>query len=177
MTFLVIGSRRLASARFLHLDTVHLLGPGRATVVRDVVRHPGGVGILVVDGPELLFVRQYRVAAGGDLLEIPAGKLDRGENPSDTARRELEEELGVAASWIEPLGRLLPSPGYTDETIHLFVAGGIVPTQRRPDGAEEQQAAVVRMPATEAYRMLDAGEIVDAKTQIALMAWARKEQR
>jgi ADP-ribose pyrophosphatase len=159
---------------FLVLEKIHLLGPHGLTSVRDVVRHPGGVGVLPVDGDHVWFVRQYRVAVDAPVLEIPAGKRDLAhEPPEDTARRELEEELGLRARRLVPLGRMLPSPGYTDEVIHLFAADGVEPGRRSPDGAEEETAEPVRIALAEALRMLDSGEIIDAKTQIALMAWAR----
>lgn len=177
MNFRVLGARRLARGVFLALERVHLLGPHGEAAVRDVVRHPGGVAVLPVDGTDVLLVRQYRVAAGGPILEIPAGKRDRaGEDPALAAVRELEEEIGAVPVSMVTLGPMLPSPGYTDEVIHLYVADGIVLTERRPDGAEEHHAEVVRMPLGEALAMVEDGRIADAKTQIALLWWARRRR-
>lgn len=161
---------------FLSLQQIHLLGPDGTTSVRDVVRHPGGVGVLPIDGEQVHFIRQYRVAIAQSLLEIPAGKLDRpGEDPQVAGARELEEELGMRASTFSYLGALFPSPGYTDEMIHLFAAEGIVPADRIPEGAEEREAEIVTMRVVDALRLLDRGEILDAKTQVALAAWARRK--
>ncbi|MDH3517940.1 MAG: NUDIX hydrolase [Acidimicrobiia bacterium] len=177
MSFPVLGVRRLGTGVFIALDQLHLIAPDGRPTRRDVVRHPGGVGILPIDGADVLFVSQYRIAFGERMLEIPAGKLDRiGESPRAAAERELEEEIGASAPTLIPLGTLAPSPGYTDEVIHLFAAPSIVPGNRRPEGAEEHDANTVRMPLTEAYRLVDAGEIVDSKTQIALMAWSRRTE-
>lgn len=167
--------RRLGSGVFLGLDRVHLLGPDHATSLRDVVRHPGGVGILPIDGDDVWLIQQFRVAAGRRVLEIPAGKLDQSfESVEQAAERELSEELGISAVELIRIGQLLPSPGYTDELIYLYAANGIVPGERRPDGAEERDAKVVRLPFSRGLELLEQGEIDDAKTQIALLLWARR---
>ncbi len=175
MSFPVLGVRRLGTGVIVALEQVHLMVPGGKPTRRDVLRHAGGVGVLPIDGEDVLLVSQYRVALDSRVLEIPAGKLDvKGESPASAAARELEEETGWSAPTLVPLGSLAPSPGYTDEVIHLFAAPGIVPGKRSPQGAEEHDASIVRMPLADAYGLLDAGELVDSKTQIALMAWARR---
>jgi ADP-ribose pyrophosphatase len=172
MTFRVLGSRRLARGIFMDFMRVHVLGPDGSGSVRDMVAHPGGVGVLPIDGDDVLLVRQYRVAAGGPLLEIPAGKRDvSGEDPAETAVRELEEEVGARPVSLISLGETFPSPGYTNEVIHLFAADGIVLTERRPDGAEEHHAEVIRMPLSEVVAGVRGGSIIDSKTQIAVMLW------
>lgn len=148
-------------------------GPDGDQAHRDVVRHPGGVGVLPVDGDHILLVEQFRVAVGAPILEIPAGKLDSPEEePATAAARELEEEMGFRPSGLEPLGAMWPSPGYTDELIHLFAATGLQAVSRRPDGVEEAHARTVRIPVDEAMASLWRGGIVDAKTQLALLLWA-----
>ena len=175
MTFSETGAHTLGQGVFVRLERVILRGPDGSTHPRDVLRHPGGVAVLPVDKGRVWLVRQYRVAVRRDILEIPAGKRDiADEPPIDTARRELREELGMtAAEWVS-LGTLEPSPGYTDEVIHLFAASGIVAASRRPDGIEEIEAAVVTMTLEDAMEAIDAGEITDAKTQIALLRWSRR---
>lgn len=169
-----LGSRRRGSGVFLSLEAIHLIGLHGEPAVRDVIRHPGGVGVLPVDSEDVILVRQYRVAVGRAILEIPAGKLDvPGEPLEASAARELEEETGYCTQRLLRLGSMLSSPGYTDEVIHLFAADGIVGTVRRPDGAEEHLAEVVRVPIGEALEMVDRGEIDDAKTQMALLLWLR----
>lgn len=175
MSFRLLGSRRVGSGVFLALHRIHLLAPDGRSSLRDVVRHPGSVAVLPVQDGLVHLIRQYRVAIGQTLLEIPAGKLDRsGEDPESAAGRELEEELGMRAARFTSLGCLFPSPGYTDEIIHLFSAEGIVPADRIPEGAEEREAEVVTMSISDALSLLERGEILDAKTQIALAAWARR---
>lgn len=153
-------------------------------VDRDVIRHPGGVAVLPIDGQEVVLVRQYRVAIGDHVLEIPAGKLDGSdEPPPEGARRELEEEIGFAPTTLISLGRMLPSPGYTDEVIHLFAADGILPSDaaskanRRPDGVEEEHSEIVRMTMDEAFDGIESGMLTDAKTQVALLRWTTLRRR
>ena len=175
MTFRLLGHRRLASGVFLHLDRRYLLdGSGRA-VARDVVLHPGGVAVLPIEGDRVWLISQFRTAVGAQVLEVPAGKLD----PSDrhlpaAAARELAEEVGATAKEMIFLTSMYPSPGYTDEVIHIFAARGLTFSDRNPDGAEEQDAVVVSLPFTEAVRSIEAGEIRDSKTQIALLIWAAR---
>lgn len=175
MTFHQVGRETLGTGAFLKLERVWITAGGHPAVARDVINHPGGVGILPVDGPDVLFIRQYRVAIDQEVLEIPAGKLDRTDgDPAREAARELREELGVEAIKLVPLGSILPSPGYTSERIHLFVADGILGVERATDGLEEAFAEIVRIRFDQAMELLDDGQIDDAKTQIALARWARR---
>ncbi|MGH8926524.1 MAG: NUDIX hydrolase [Acidimicrobiia bacterium] len=169
-----LGHRRLATGIFLAYDRRYLIDEG-ASVVRDVVRHPGGIAILPTDDYNVWLVSQFRTAAGRRLLEIPAGKLDPAENDLlEAAKRELSEEIGAIATEWRHLTAMLPSPGYTDEVIHIYAATGLRFGDRNPDGAEERSLEVVTRSLTEALDSIDRGEIVDAKTQIALLLWARQ---
>jgi ADP-ribose pyrophosphatase len=137
---------------------------------RDVVHHPGAVSVVPIlhDGSVLL-VRQYRAAIDADLLEIPAGKRDvAGEPPELTARRELEEEVGMRAGRLELMARFYNSPGFCDEHSHVFVATDLTPTERCAHGPEEQHLTVHRVPLGEVEGMIAGGTIVDAKTIIGL---------
>lgn len=175
MSFVEEGVTTLGEGIFIRLDRIILRAPDGTTHPRDVLRHPGGVGVLPVDEDRVWFVRQYRVALGRSLLEIPAGKRDiADEPPIETARRELREELGMTArDWVS-LGTMEPSPGYTDEVLHLFAASGIVADARRPQGVEEAEAEMVSMTVAEAMDAVDTGMITDAKSQIALLRWSRR---
>lgn len=172
MTLRIVDSRVRATGHIIDFVEVDIQGDDGVVHQRDVVRHPGGVGVVPVIGSDVVLVRQYRVAMDEPVLEIPAGKLDRGEDPQAAAARELEEELGMTGR-LGRLGSLLVSPGYTDERIHLFVADDIVAGSRRPDGAEEHEAEIVQLPLQEALAMVEDGQIVDAKSQIALLRLER----
>ncbi|MEX2654302.1 MAG: NUDIX hydrolase [Acidimicrobiia bacterium] len=177
MNFVEEGVTTLGTGLFIRLERVVLRAPDGTTHPRDVLRHPGGVAILPTESGRVWLLRQYRVAVRRPLLEIPAGKRDiADEPPIEGARRELREELGMTASDWSSLGTMEPSPGYTDEVIHLFAASGIVADTRHPQGAEEVEAEVVEMSLDEALAAVDSGEITDAKTQIALLRWSRRNQ-
>lgn len=132
-----------------------------------VVRHPGGVGVLPLheDGTVTL-IRQLRPAVGRDLLEVPAGRLVPGEDPSACGRRELAEETGLRAKTLESLGVIHTSPGVFDEIIHLFLATELTQGEAIPEKYEEIRT--VRLPLRDACRMVRRGEITDGKTIAAL---------
>ena len=138
------------------------------TVTREVVKHNGGVGVLPVDSEENVYlVRQYRAGASGELLEIPAGKLESGEDPIKCGLRELSEETGFSASGIVSLGYIYPTPGYDTEKIHIFIAKNLQPGQQHMD--DDEFLDVVKIPYYKAVMMIENGEITDAKTIIALL--------
>ena len=136
---------------------------------REIVAHTGAVGVVVLDGDRLWFVRQPREAIGvPDLLEIPAGKLDEeGEDPLATARRELAEEIGKQAGSWEPLGSFYTSPGFTDEQVHLFLATDISDAAETPEVEENERIDVEVRPVSELDAII--AENRDSKTLIALL--------
>ena len=145
--------------------------PDGETMTRDVVRHPGAVGVVAVDGDEVVLVRQFRAPLGTDILEIPAGKRDvEGEPPKITAARELIEEVGLEAAEMESLGGFHNSVGFCDEYVHLFLATDLSPAEFAPDGPEEEHMQIVRMSLPEVAAALDEGIITDGKTVIGLRA-------
>jgi 8-oxo-dGTP pyrophosphatase MutT (NUDIX family) len=162
------GSETVYEGGFFAVRTVRFRHEDGEEVSRDIVSHPGAVGIVVLDGDELWFVRQPREAIGSpDFLEIPAGKLDEeGEAPLDTAKRELAEEIGKQASSWEPLGSFYTSPGFTDEQVHLFLATGIADVDERPQVDHDERIDVEIRPLTELDAIL--AETEDSKTLIAL---------
>lgn len=139
---------------------------------REVVEHPGGVGVLPVLDSAVLLIRQYRIAVGREILEIPAGKLEPGDTPLARARHELEEETGYRAERLEPAGSVFASVGYTSEEIHLFLAYGLEHIGQRLEF--DERIEVARIPLAEARRRVAAYEIQDAKTLIALEALFRR---
>ena len=140
---------------------------GRKTI-REVCEHPGGVAVLpLLDSGEVICVKQFRYAFGKELLEIPAGKLEYGEEPLSCGIRELSEETGYSAKEIIPLGVLYPSPGYLTEKLYIYLARGLSEGEAHPDEGEFLQ--VVRKPLDELYKMVMQDEIHDAKTSIAIL--------
>ena len=151
-------------------------GPNRygPEVRHEVVRHPGAVAIVAVT-PEhtLVMVRQYRYAAGRFLLEIPAGTLEPGEDPAETARRELREETGYTAETLRPLGSFFSAPGFCSEVIYLFQAEGLTPGEQDTDFGEEID--LVEIPVAEGRRRLLEGGFEDAKTLAGLSIFFLRE--
>jgi 8-oxo-dGTP pyrophosphatase MutT (NUDIX family) len=135
---------------------------------REIVVHTGAVGIVVLDGERLWLVRQPREAIGApDLLEIPAGKLDEeGEEPLETAKRELAEEIGKRAEHWEALGAFYTSPGFTNEQVHLFLATGIEDIDEVPEVHENERIDVELRPLAELDALIE--EATDSKTIIGL---------
>ncbi len=148
------------------------------TFGRDIVRHPGAVAAVPLDGDEVLLVRQYRPAIDAETLEIPAGLRDvEGEATDETVRRELVEEIGMAAGTLEFLGAFHNSVGFSDEQIHCFVATDLSPVERLvTDSPEEQAMTVVRMRLEDAIAAVEDGRITDAKTAVALLMVDRRRR-
>lgn len=138
-----------------------------------VVRHPGGVGVLPLhDDGSVTLVRQLRPAIGQYSLELPAGRLSPDEAPEACGRRELREETGLEAARLEPLGVLHSSPGVFDEIIHLFVGTGLTQEEPQPEAYEEMET--VRLPLEDALAMAVDGRIADGKTIAALLRASRR---
>ena len=150
----------------VHVDEVLL--PNGHTSQREVVDHVDGVAVLPLDERNnVLTVTQYRYVFGKLLLEIPAGKLDEGEDPVTGALRELEEETGAVPDSLLPLGVILPAPGCYGEKLHLFLARGLRMEEQSPDPDEFLQ--VERIPFPEMVHRCLNGEIEDAKTVAAVL--------
>lgn len=143
------------------LDRVELENGGTST--REVVRHHGGAGVAALnDEGEIYLVRQYRYALGQELWELPAGKLEKGEDPFEAAKRELGEECGLTADHYTPLGEFYPTVGYDTEIIYMWVATGLHTTQMHLD--DDEFLTPDRIPLAKAYEMVMNGEIKDGKT-------------
>jgi ADP-ribose pyrophosphatase len=150
----------------VRVDQVRLAS-GR-TAGREVVEHPGAVGILAWDGSRVALVRQWRHAVGGNLLEIPAGTLDPGERPLATARRELAEECALsAASWVAGPS-FYTAPGFCTERLSLFLATDL--SEASVDAPEDEDLELSWLSLPDALAAIDSGEIVDAKS-IAGLLW------
>lgn len=150
----------------LRVDTVRL--PNGHLTTREVIDHPGGVAVVAIDeNDNVLTVKQYRYAFQTVLEEIPAGKLERGEDPLVCAVRELGEETGFAAGRIVPLGAYHSSPGFSSERLYLYLALDLSRGEAHPD--EGEFLDLVKLPFSELLSMVKRGEISDGKTAIAAL--------
>lgn len=148
------------------VDQVELYGGARS--MREVVEHPGGVCILpLFDDGSVRCVRQYRYPFHEHLLELPAGKLEKGEDPFECAVRELSEETGITARELVPLGKMYCSPGYCHEILYLYLARGLTQGQAHLDPNEFLDVENIQF--DELVKMVMSGEITDAKTALAVL--------
>ena len=158
---------------FLEMKTERVELPNGKTTLLDIIRHPGAAAVVpFISQTEVLLIRQYRHAAGGTILEVPAGKLDAGETPEVCAARELEEEAGQRAGRLEPLGAIWTTPGFTDERIHLFAAFDLEAVAQRLE--DDELIELVPMPLRDALELVWSGELPDAKSALALLQAAHK---
>ncbi len=168
-----VASRLIHHGKVIDIYTDTVRFPNGTTAEMDIIRHPGASAIVPFlsdprgPDPQLLLIRQYRYAAGGYLWEIPAGRLDAGEDPHDCAVRELREETGCTAARVEHLYTMFTTPGFTDETIHVFSATGLVRGETAHEHDEFME--VVPMSLREALERIRSGEIRDAKTALAIL--------
>lgn len=159
----------------VHLYRDGIALPDGKPSVREVIRHVGAACVVpLTENNEVICVRQYRYPVGRVLLEIPAGKLNgKDEDPVEAALRELREETGASCEKLTSLGPLYPTPAYTDECIHMYLAEGLSCGDIAPD--EDEFLDVVRVPIAELVDMILAGEIADSKTQAAVLkVWLMK---
>ncbi len=168
----VSSSERLFDGPIFAIDRDRLTESNGMEVVRDVIRHPGGAGALPLfaDG-RVALVRQYRHPARAELLEIPAGRIEPGEDPEDCAAREVEQETGFRPGRIKRLAGFYSTPGFCEEILHVFLATDLTPTSQQLDHDELVEVHLLAL--DEALKMIDRGEIVDSKTIIALLLATR----
>jgi ADP-ribose pyrophosphatase len=175
--FSLVNERLLHAGYAFDLYTTTWVDSSGESFQRDIVRHRGAVAVvpLTDDEEHVLLVRQFRTPLDDWLLELPAGLRDTdGEAEIDTARRELEEEVGCVAETVEHLVTLVTAAGFTDEAISIFLARDLTWTKRRADGAEEQSMTVEKVPLAEVGAMISNGEITDAKTVAGLLLVQQK---
>jgi ADP-ribose pyrophosphatase len=163
-----IETRSIHRGKIVDLEVQTVRLPNDHVVEMEIVHHPGAAAVLPLDaGGRVLLVRQYRHATGGYLLEVPAGKLDKGEAPETCAKREIEEETGRKAKDLVPLGWIWTTPGFADEKIWLFLATGL--TESKQSLQKDEVISVEHVPLGEAILMAERGEITDAKSVCALL--------
>jgi len=168
-----IATHRIYTGKVISLDVDQVRYPDGSTGEAEVVRHPGAAAIVPFltdpagEDPQILLLRQYRYATGGYLYEIPAGRLNDGEAPAECARRELREETGCTASGITHLYTTFTTPGFTNEEIHTYMATGLTRGESATEADEFLEVLTVTV--SQALRMIQQGEIRDAKTALAIL--------
>lgn len=169
MGFRKLGERAQWSGTLVSAGLGSFVDPAGNEFERDIVHHPGAVVVVpIVDG-EVILVRQYRAAVDRELLEVPAGKRDVLDEPVElTARRELEEEVGMRAGSMVQLAEFYNSPGFCDEHSFLFLATGLTPCATSFQGHEEQYMTIERVALDAVPGLIASGELVDAKSIIGL---------
>jgi ADP-ribose pyrophosphatase len=176
MHFTLLRREKKYHGKIIDLTVDELQYPSGRTTVREVVEHPGGAVILCLfENADILLIKQYRHPFGREVIELPAGKLDAGEDPLLCAQRELREETGFAAMHWEKLTALYATPGFCNEVLHVYLASGAYP-HKEGQALEEGEATLTvhRVPIREAIAMIDRGEIVDGKTIAGILLGARK---
>lgn len=170
----IIGARRAFDGRLISVRVDEVEMPNGRRSTREVVEHPGAVAILPWDGERLALVRQWRLPAGRELLEIPAGTLEASEEPMATAVRELAEECGLAAaSWVEG-PRFFTAPGFCTELMHLYLATDLTASGGAGAEPDEEIAGIEWLTLRDAVAAIDDGRIEDAKSMAAIGWLARR---
>ena len=168
-----IESRRVYTGKVISLDVDRVRFPDGSVGELEMIRHPGASAVVpflsdpLGEDPQVLMIRQYRYAAERYLLEIPAGRLNAGEDPRDCALRELKEETGCSAEQMDHLFTMYTTPGFTDERIHLFMATGLVAGETNHEADEFLDLEPMLL--SRALELVEAGEIKDAKTVVGLL--------
>lgn len=163
-----LSSEEIFDGVAIHLFRDEILLPNGNKGVREVIRHPGAVCVIpVTEDGDVIFVNQFRYAFNKVTLEVPAGKLEKGEDPLEAAMRELSEETGLSAKNVVYLGELYTTPALIDEVIHMYLATDLVEGKQHLD--EDEFINTLRMPLSKAVQKVMNGEIKDAKTQTILL--------
>ena len=167
----ILSTKKIYSGEIsVRVDTFKL---NNKTIEKEIVEHSPSIGLIpVVDGASILLVTQYRHAAGRTLLEIPAGKIEKGERPKQSALREMREEIGYTGE-LSPLIQWYLAPGYDTELMYVFVATGLRKIDKKENLDDDENIKVKRMNLTTAIGKCVDGEIEDCKTIAALLAYAR----
>lgn len=167
MTFNTLESKNIFSGKAFQVQVDSVQTPDGGIMRVEIIKHPSAVTILPIENRKIWFVRQYRHAAGLEILELPAGTLEPGEEPIFCAHREIREEIGMSAKEMKEIGGFYLAPGYSSEYLHAFLATGLEPAPLPGDVDEFIQ--VETMPVEEVYNMAERGLIFDGKTLATLL--------
>jgi len=168
MDFTELGSNPVYHGRVFDVRQDQVRLPSGRVVQLDIVAHPGAVVLVPVDAEGYVwFVRQYRHAVRKELLELPAGTLEAGEDIEACARREIREEIGMSAGKLQKIGEFYPAPGYSTECLYLFLASDLHPAPL--PGDDDEFIQVERFPADQVFALAEGGSILDNKTLAALL--------
>ncbi len=171
-----LSSNQIYNGKVISLKVDDVLLPNGKESKREIVNHPGAVAIIAITAEgKLVLVEQYRKALERSIVEIPAGKLEPGEKPELTARRELEEETGYGCHELKYLQTFATSPGFADEVIHLFVAQDLYKIEEKADLDEDEFVELLEVTVEEAEVMVKEQKIFDAKTAFAVL-WLKANQ-
>ncbi|WP_019154383.1 NUDIX domain-containing protein [Robertmurraya massiliosenegalensis] len=164
-----IKTEPIFSGRIIRVQVDEVQLPNGKTSTREIVKHPGAVAILpITDDGKIVMVEQYRKPMDKVLVEVPAGKLEKGEEPAYTAERELEEETGYECQSLEWLISFYTSPGFADEIVHLYVAKGLTKKENAASLDEDEFVNVLEVTLEEAIELVKEQRIYDAKTAYAI---------
>ncbi|QCR32071.1 NUDIX domain-containing protein [Lysinibacillus sp. SGAir0095] len=171
-----LRSNPIYKGKVISLKVDDVLLPNGKESKREIVNHPGAVAIISITAEgKLILVEQYRKALERSIIEIPAGKLEPGESPALTARRELEEETGYGCHELQYLQTFATSPGFADEVIHLFVAKDLYKIEEKADLDEDEFVELLEVTIEAAEEMVKEQRIFDAKTAFAVL-WLKANQ-
>lgn len=166
-----VSSKEVFNGELLHVFADKAQLPNGNISIREWIKHPGASAVLpVFENGEVMLIKQFRYPLRKIFIEVPAGKLDEGESPESTAKREIEEEAGISFKSIHYLGPFYPSIGYTNEIIHLYTAWDLTSFDQKVD--EDEFLLKHRITFREAVDMVHKGEISDGKTMVTILkAW------
>lgn len=171
-----IHSEPIFKGKVISVKVDDVILPNGNKSKREIVNHPGAVAIIpITDDGKIILVEQYRKALERSIFEIPAGKLEKGEAPETTARRELEEETGYGCHELTYIQSFATSPGFADEVIHLYVAKQLFNIEDKADLDEDEFVSLMEVTLEEAEQMVQEQKIYDAKTAFAVL-WLKLEQ-
>jgi ADP-ribose pyrophosphatase len=166
---ITLRTEPIFKGRMISLQVDHVQLPNGETASREIVKHPGAVAVLALLDNKMIVVEQYRKPLEKSQVEIPAGKLDPGEDPLHAAQRELEEETGYFCGTLKLISSFYTSPGFADEIIHLYFAKNLIKGDARPDEDEFLECEAITLEQAQQY--IREGRISDAKTIMAVYAW------